>query len=156
MPTPVVFGRIDKPEQLNLEPFDFTLVGYRENGNGREEVPYKFTVSGFAPFYVNLEIVQATAEHNGTLAMDRVIEYVERSLLNDEERERFREALAQPDVFFEGDVLTQIWNWLTEQYNDRPTRPRTARRSGRSGGGRRSTGAAGATASSKSAGSRAS
>jgi hypothetical protein len=144
MPQAKVFGRVDDPDQINLDPFDFTLIGYRETPTGREEVPYKFTAGGVRPFAIQLDIVRAAAEGNGVLQSDKVVRFVEQSLVNDEERIKFRDAIEQPDVYFEAGVLAQISDWLSETYQGRPTRPRTARRSGASRGTRRSTAAASA------------
>lgn len=141
MPTSNVFGRVDKPEQLNLEPFKFTLVGYRHLDSETEEVTYEFTASGVQPFGKQINMVRVTGE-DGRMGGAAVIDYIETSLVSDEERVRFREALDEPDVYFDGEVLGQIGLWLLETYSDRPTQPRTARRSGQSRGGRRSTAAA--------------
>lgn len=147
MPAPV-FGRIDKPEQLNLDPFKFKLIGYRRiDGEEPEEVEYEFTASGVQPFYSQLDIVRAAAAGNGLLATSESVNFIELSLVDDAERARFRETLETPNVFFESSVIGEIQNWLLEEYSGRPTRPRTARRSGASRGGRRSPGAAGAKAS---------
>lgn len=144
MPQAKVFGRVDDPAQINLDPFDFTLIGYRDSPTGRDEVPYKFTAGGVRPFAVQLDIVRAAAEGNGVLQSDSVVRFVEQSLVDDEERVKFRDALEQPDVYFDTGVLAQISDWLSETYTGRPIRPRTARRSGASRGGRKSTAAAGA------------
>ncbi len=146
MPSAKVFGRVENPEQINLDPFDFTLIGYRDGPAGREEVPYKFTAGGVRPFAIQLDIVRAAAEGNGVLQSDKVVQFVEQSLVDDAERAKFREAIEQPDVYFEAGVIAEISDWLSETYTGRPTPPRTARRSGRSSGGRRSTAAAGARA----------
>ncbi|HEY4452387.1 MAG TPA: hypothetical protein VGN13_12430 [Solirubrobacteraceae bacterium] len=143
MPAPPVFGRLDKDEQLNLEPFKFSVAAYKQDDDGTQhEVTYEFTASGIRPFYVQLDIVKAAASGNGLLSSDRVISFVEQSLLNDDERARFRDLLSQPDVFVKGEVLSQISDWLAETYSDRPTKPPTAKRGGRSRAGQRSMAAA--------------
>lgn len=145
-PAPV-FGRLDKPEQLNLEPFPFTVAGYRRLEDGsQEEVTESFKASGVRPFYVQLDIVKAAASSNGLMASDRVISFVEQSLVDDDERARFRAFLEQPDVYVQAEVLGQISDWLSETYSDRPTKSPSAKRGGRSQGGRRSTAAANGTA----------
>jgi hypothetical protein len=147
-----VFGRVEKPEQLNLDPFKFTLVGYRVLDDGsKEEVSFGFTASGVRPFYVQIDMVRAAASESNVLSAEAIAKYVEVSLLNDQERERFRDTLEMPDIFFEAEMLGEVANWLGDTYSSRPTKSPTARRSGQSRGGRRSTGAASAKASGRSA-----
>lgn len=132
-----VFGRVDKPEQLNLEPFKFTLVGYRRQENGdSEEVKYEFTCTGVQPFGSQIDIIRSSGIGVGGQGA-AVISYIEKSLISDDERVKFREALDEPDVFFDGAVLGQVAEWLMETYTDRPTLPRAASRSGRSRTGKR-------------------
>jgi hypothetical protein len=149
-----VFGRVDNPEQLNLDPFKFTLAGYKVQPDGsNEEVLHEFTASGVRPFYMQIEFVRAAAAESGILGAQAIADFVEQSLLDDAERQRFRETLETPGVFFDAEVLASISNWLSETYTGRPTRPRTARRSGPARGGQRSTGAGTAKAGAISAGS---
>ena len=139
--TAPVFGRVDKPEQLNLSPFKFTLVGYRLGEDGtHEEVPFDFTVSGVRPFYVQIELIRAQGAGSGLLMYEKSVELIEKALLDDEERKRFRETLALSDVSFEVQSIVEIAAWLDEAYADRPTKSPTASRSSRARGGRKSTG----------------
>jgi hypothetical protein len=145
------FGAIEHPEQLNLSPFKFTLVGYRQIESGLEEVQHEFTCAGCRPFYTQIELIKAAAADKGVVAAAAVQQAIEESLLNDEERARFGEALGEPGVYFEDSVMAEIGNWLTETYTGRPTQPHAASSSGRVSGGRRSTGGAGGRASGTSA-----
>lgn len=150
MPAPI-FGRVEKPEQLNLSPFKFTLIGYRPTDDGHEEAPFDFTVSGVRPFYVQIELIRAQAAGSGILMYEKAVELIEMALLNDEERTRWRETLGLPDVSFEVQSIVEIAAWLDEAYADRPTKSPTASRSSRARGGRRSTGARSERASATSA-----
>jgi hypothetical protein len=143
MPTapPPIFGRIDKPETINFEPFDFRIAGYRETEDGgRIEEVHTFTASGIRPFYTQVEVTKAAAANNNTLAGATLADQLEKCLINDEERERWRQTLGAPDVYFDAGMLLEVIVWVTEQYADRPTQPRSdshssPRRAGRSSRG---------------------
>lgn len=142
-----VFGRLDEPESLNLKPFTFQLVGYRKKTtSGVEEVTTEFTCSGVRPFGAWLDLLQSSAPGSGITPLTTVVHYIEQSLVDDDERGRFRETLADPDVFYDSGVLGAVSNWLAETYNERPTLPPTGSPGGRSGGGRKSSAAASAKA----------
>lgn len=153
--TAPVFGRVEHPEEINLDPFTFTLVGYRQmpDGEKREET-FQFTASGVRPYYVQIDMTRAAAADNGVLAGKAIADYVELALVDDDERARFREVLETPDVYFEAGVLAEISNWLGETYSGRPTKRPTASRSGASRGGRRSAAAPSARGGAESAASR--
>lgn len=151
-----VFGRIENPGSLNLGPFKFTIAGTRHDPQDgtNKEVTFEFTAKGVRPFYVHMDMVRAAAAEDGTLSAAALIDFVELALLNDDERARWRETLESPDILFQGTMLGEVSDWLTEQYAARPTQPASASRSGASPGGRRSSAAAGGRAGATSAGSR--
>lgn len=144
MPDSPVFGRIARPEQLNLEPLPFTIIGYAVSDEGREEVRYEFAASGHQPLVSLVDLVTS----NGN-ALAKAIAYLEDALIDDDERARFRDTIAQSDVYIDSGVLDQVAGWLVATYAERPTKPRTGSRSGRQRTGPKSgdagSGRAGAT-----------
>ena len=150
MAAPPVFGRIDKPQDLNLDPLTFTLVGYHTNGTGEvTDIEESFAVSPIQPFSAMVELMGVIASTGGQVQLNQASEVVLKSLVSDAERERFAACLDADGVYYDSSAIFGAMNWLIETYAERPTRRPTGAASGPGPVSRRSraagTGRGGAT-----------
>ena len=118
MSEPIVIGRVENPEALDLEPLELTLVGYTLE---HEEVAETFRFRPVVPTGAALDIIRHT-DSQGNIPMGPVLDYVDKCLL-EADQEPFRTFLDRNDVMIQGDALIELYRTLTRYYSSRPTRP---------------------------------
>lgn len=141
---PVVFGRVDDVDELDLDPVELTLVGYNLD---REEVTHTFRVRPLIPAGAQLEIVRHTLP-NGNVPLAQVVDFLDECVLA-EDLDAYKAFLHRPDVMVEQDALIQMYQWLGSYYAARPTRRRPDSASGGSATRRTSRDAARSAASAR-------
>jgi hypothetical protein len=114
---PIVIGRVENPQELDLEPQDITLVGYKLD---RTEVAETFQIRPLIPAGAQLEIIRHT-DANGNVGLPKIVEFIEECLLADD-LEPFRTFLHRPDVMIEQGTIVGLYRAVTEFYASRPTR----------------------------------
>jgi hypothetical protein len=123
------------------EGIGITIVGERldPKTDTIKEERHHFTCSGVNPYGAFIDLMAAA----GTIASLRAQqEYVEASLIDDAERERFREVTHSQGLRLNINLMDELSSLLVKAYAQRPTSPRSGSTTGARRGGRRSAGAA--------------
>jgi len=115
---PIVVGRVENPEQLDLQPLEIEVVGYTLE---RKEVAETFRFRPVPPTGAALAIVRQTMP-NGNVPLGPVLDYLDKCLL-EEDQQRFQDYLNRDDVMIEQAAVIDLYTALTEFYTARPTRP---------------------------------
>jgi len=139
---PIVIGRVQNPEELDLEPLELTIVGYTLD---HKEVAETFHFRPVMPAGAQLEIIRHTNEI-GNVALPAVVKFVEECLVEGE-LEAFTAFLHRPDVMIVPGTIVDLYRALTEYYAARPTRLSSASASGGSAAKRTSRASARSAAS---------
>ncbi|MGP0048501.1 MAG: hypothetical protein ACLPZR_06565 [Solirubrobacteraceae bacterium] len=122
-----IVGRVADPETRKLEPITVPIAAYTIDG---EEVVERFEFRPVMPAGAMLRAFQAISP-NGVLSSGPIGELLERSLLNEDERARFRAFLDRDDLQIPAELLVDIYRTVTAAWSGRPT----PRRSGSAPGG---------------------
>lgn len=146
MPDSPVFGRTPDPSAEELEemavtpdPIPFTIAGRwrvasppgytgEDAHAAGEEVLFEFTARGEPPMGSSLYFA-ASANSSGSMQTAAFLAWI-KNVLVEEDQERFRMILDDPDILFDGTMFMALIDWLHEQWTGRPFRPRSARRAG--------------------------
>lgn len=121
MSEPLVIGRVDNPEELDLEPLALTLVGYTLEA---QEVAETFRFRPTIPTGAALNVIRHTGQ-DGNVPLGPVLDYVDKCLL-EPDQEPFRAFLDRDDVMIQGNALVDLYRALVEFYSARPTQPPSA------------------------------
>jgi hypothetical protein len=132
-------------EATDAEPITFQIVGHRRDKKGKvTEEAWDFTASPDAPYGPFVDFLVQAGEPG---SIGRALNYIEASLLNDEERERLHELLHAPDMRLHPRLIDKLATQLVEAYTQRPTSPQAGSSSGPARAARRSAGGAGSRGS---------
>lgn len=135
MPELPAVGRVENPDELDLDPIVVPVVGYTLD---RQEVVEKFTFRPTMPAGEWFDIVN-DADNLGVITDHKLARYLLAALVDDKERERWSTFLHRNDIIFPVSRLGDLYSTLTEYYAARPTmrpaasrgtRPTTRRTSG--------------------------
>ena len=128
------------PEDF-AEEIGITIIGERLDAKGLvKEERHKFTCAGVNPYGQYLDLMSSA----GTVkSLHAQREYVEAALVDDDERERFREITHSPGLRLNMSLMDELASLLVRAYAGRPTSPPPGSRPGGRPAGRRSTGGAG-------------
>jgi hypothetical protein len=117
----------------------------------REQVSMGFSIGAeqFSCVPVLPVGILADLTTGGSRGLPWVLEFLQ-AVIVDADAERFNVMLHDKDIIVDGEVLTEVVNWLLAEYTGRPTSPSTSSRSGRSKIGNGSKSGASRKASSRS------
>jgi len=124
MPEIEVVGRKEAPP--TFEPIIVPVAAYDILG---QETVESFAFRPVMPAGAVITAFRAI-QPNGVLASGRVMEFLDKSLLNDLERKRFQEFLDRDDLMIDADLIVEVYQAVTEEWTARPTRPRSGSGSG--------------------------
>jgi hypothetical protein len=121
-----IVGRIENPEDRVREPIVVPVAAYKLDGT---EIIERFN---FMPVMQAGAVLRAfeAIQPNGVLAAGPIIKFLQKSLVA-EDKERFIEFLDRDDVVIEAELISKVYQTVTEVWSARPTR----RQSGSSNGG---------------------
>jgi hypothetical protein len=140
MRTEIVGHRESAPDAL--EPIIVPVAAYKLDGT---EVIEEFSFRPVMPAGAVIRAFRAI-QPNGILATAPILDFLSKSLMS-EDRERFLEFLDRDDLMIEAQLISDVYQTVTEVWAARPTKPRSGSSSGTSQRKRTSTGAARAAAS---------
>jgi len=98
----------------------------------------EFTARPAVPGALLLDFVAEADSEDPVRAADAVMSFFDLALV-DEDKDRFRDFIRDPDVAIQMDIIAQVIEWLVEQYTARPTPPPSPSRNTRTRSGRGST-----------------
>jgi hypothetical protein len=138
-----IVGRVQDPQAQAFDPIVVPVAAYSIEG---KEVIERFQ---FRPVMPAGAVIRAfrSIQPNGVLATAPILDFLTKSLLNESERERFLEFLDRDDLMIEADLITAVYETVTEVWSARPTRLRSVSASGGSPARRTSRAAARSRAS---------
>jgi hypothetical protein len=114
---PIVIGRVEDPQELDLELLEITLVGYTLE---REEVAETFRFRPVVATGAALDIIRHT-DTEGNIPLGPILDYVDKCLLEGDQ-EPFKAFLDRNDVMIDAGALVTMYRQLVEFYSSRPTR----------------------------------
>lgn len=114
---PIIIGRLENPEEQDLEPLAVTLVGYTLE---HKEVAETFRFRPLIPAGAQLEIIRHT-DTNGNVPLKQIVDFLEECVLPDD-LDGFVAFLHRRDIEIEQGTVIALYRQLTEFYADRPTR----------------------------------
>jgi hypothetical protein len=113
-------GRVDKPEEIDVEPITIPVIGYTR---AHKEVCEEFNFRPTRPWGNLFAMFEADDERGfagGT------VRWLHNCLLDDAERERWKTFLLRDDVEIEQATIEGVFSSLSETYSARPILPRSA------------------------------
>lgn len=93
---------------------DFPPLGFALNGE-------EFTCHPAIAGATLLDFVKRADSDSGGVAADAIVTFLEEAL-EDQERDRFKALILDPEQIVEVETLGEIAGWLVEQYATRPTK----------------------------------
>ena len=138
------FGLVDDPSKdipvIDQPGIPFTIVGYRRvkatsgKWKGKHEpVEFEFHLRPGDNFGAVFRAV-VSADGGGAIAIATACRFIRDGLIG-EDRERFAEVLAHPDIEFSDDMLAEVTIAMAERYGLRPSTPRSDNAGGSRPGG---------------------
>ncbi len=121
-----VVGRVQDPEAQAFEPLIVPVAAYKLDGT---EVVERFEFRPVMPAGAVIRAFSAI-QPNGVLAVAPILDFLNRSLLNESERKRFMAFLDSDDLMIEAELITAVYETVTEVWAARPTRLRSVSASG--------------------------
>lgn len=120
-------GRVEDPQELDLDPIEIPVVGYTLR---REEAEETFSFRPVQPAGATIDILLSLTE-SGSVPVPKIMGFLQECLVTSD-RDRWNDFLNDPDIMVEQSTLAQLYQALMEVYANRPTL-----RSSASGGGGR-------------------
>ena len=120
-----IVGRVENPQERSTDPIVVPVAAYTLEG---KEVVEKFRFRPVMPAGAVIRAFRAI-QPNGVLATGPILDFLQKSLLADD-RERFLEFLDRDDLMIEAQLISQIYETVTEVWSGRPTRRPSASASG--------------------------
>lgn len=118
MPDLEPVGRVENPDELDLEPVRVPLVGYTLEG---KEVSETFQFRPQVATGASLDVIRQT-DAQGNTQLDAIFKYLDRSLLDDSERDAYNTFLNRDDVMIKAGALLDLYRALSSYYAARPTK----------------------------------
>lgn len=122
---PLQFGRVENPEELDLEPIEIEITGYTLD---REPVSQIVRFRPAMPVGSTIDIIRYT-DAKGNVPQAKVIDFLDACPI-DEDKELWKDFLDRTDVMIEFQTLLDVYMAVVEVYSARPF----TLRSGSSGG----------------------
>jgi hypothetical protein len=122
-------GRVEKPEELDLEPVTIPIVGYKADVK-RTEVTTEIKFHPLAPLGVALAMLRSV-DDKGNIATPAVLDYLDGCVLP-ESREAWERMLNAEDCYVTSETWSAVYSALGEHYANRPSLQRPGSRSGAS------------------------
>ena len=119
-------GRVEHPEDIDLEPIEVPVIGYTVD---HEEVEEIFSFRGVQPTGASIEVLR-NINDDGNVPVKLILDFVDACLLGSDQ-EKWKEFVNDPDVYIEQDTLIELYKTIMEVYAARPTMPPSDSRSGR-------------------------
>jgi hypothetical protein len=119
-------GRVEHPEELELEPITIPIVGYTRE---KEEVIQPVNFRPVQPTGAALDVLRMT-NVKGDVPVAPVMRFLDECVV-EEDRKSWDDFLNDPTVYIEQDTLIQLYRVLTEVYSSRPTAQRSVSHNGR-------------------------
>lgn len=131
--TPI--GELDDDEldAIDTDVFEIPFVAHKVTGKKRTEVTYAFRFAGMRAFGVVADFVEIVEGRGGSISLGLAHPFVRDSLVDDEERERFRAFIDDPTLIIQASTIAVCADQLSARYLNRPTLPESGSSPGRSG-----------------------
>lgn len=115
-------GLIEDPELVDAEPITIPVCGF--NRKTKKSVCEEFNFVPTLPWGNTFDLIES-AERGANIMAGNTVKWLRNCLIDDEEREHWREFLASTDVLIEQNTVEGVYQAVAEVYAARPTLPRT-------------------------------
>ena len=109
-------GRVENPDELDIEPIVIPIVGYTRN---RKEVVEKIRFRSHMPAGATFDVMRHMNADGGVQARE-VLRYLDATVL-EEDSEKLQEFIHRPDVEIRLRTMIEVHEALMEAYAARPT-----------------------------------
>jgi hypothetical protein len=137
MPILSPIGRVDNPEDLDLDPVVVPVVGYNAD---REEVIFEVIFRAMQPTGEAMDLLKV-ADAAGNVPIGIVFAYLD-ACVTEDNREAWQKFLHGPDLNIEQSTIIELYKTISSYYADRPTQQRSVSHNGRVTSGKTSRAAA--------------
>jgi hypothetical protein len=116
-------GRVDNPDDIDLNSITVPIVGYKKGPKGNVEVITKIRFKRFIPYGFYKEIVERGGDL-GALTGQEQLDYL-LSTVEDDDKDKFTEIVFGNSLYIERSTVREVFKRVDEARAGRPTKPST-------------------------------